>query len=123
AEKEGVVAVIKIFRKRRWTHIEFKLAVRSRQIAAQNISGVRIQRVGVKGHPTTATGGDTPASKIQKQLKNRMEIETLHNRRSDDRIATNVDRKLDRVLNCFLATDSVGRTFKRKIEWEFFEKA
>src|SRR5262245_53785191 len=52
-----------------------------------------------------------------------MQIESLHDRRRDDRIAADVIHKLYLVFHSFLTADAVSRAFEREVEWKFVEEA
>ena len=51
-----------------------------------------------------------------------MHIESLYDRRRNDRIPANVVHKLHRIFNSFFATYTVSRTTERKIQREILEK-
>src|SRR5437867_352473 len=52
-----------------------------------------------------------------------MQIQTLYNRRRNDRAAADIVRKLNCVFNGFLATNALRSAFERKIDRHLFEKA
>ncbi len=61
-------------------------------------------------------------AKFNGNSKSRMKIESLHNRRRDDRISADVVHKLHCIFNSLFAAYTVGRATERKIERKVFEE-
>ena len=51
-----------------------------------------------------------------------MIVESLHDRRRDDRIAAHVAPEGNQIVNRFFAADAVGRSFKRKIDRKLLQE-
>src|SRR5262249_12173816 len=101
---------------------QFKLAVTTRHVAAEHVARVWIERVGIKGDAAGAGRGDGPTGKIQRQLEARVKVESLHDRRRDDRIAADVVHKLHLIFNRLFPTHAIRRATKRKIQRQVFQK-
>src|ERR1700752_106984 len=51
-----------------------------------------------------------------------MQVESLHDRRGDDRVAADIVHKLHRIFDSFLAAYTISRTTKGNIERQIFEE-
>src|SRR6185503_929383 len=105
--EEKAAAAVEVFCQRWWPDVQLKLSIRPRHVPAENVACGRIHGVGVESHAAGAGSSDAPTGEVQRQLKPRMQIESLHDRRRDDRVPANVVNKLDQVLNSFLATHAI----------------
>src|SRR6185503_3653706 len=59
---------------------------------------------------------------MQRQFKPRVQIESLHDRRRDDRIAANVVDELHGIFNRLFAADAFRRGAKRIVDRKVFQK-
>src|SRR5437588_4661016 len=107
---------MKVARQRRGPQVQFEFAVTANHIARSYQLRRRIDRVRIISRAHTGGRRQRPTSEIQGQRNARVKIETLDNRRCDNRQATHFGDKRSYVAGRFLAADSIGRTFKRVVE-------
>src|SRR6266403_3908791 len=104
AEEKRSTAAMIVFEKRGRSQIEFKFAVGSCQIVAQNTSVSGIQRVRIKSYTTCSARGERPAGKAQRQRQCGMKIQPLDDRWRNYRIATDLTAKQGQVFDRFFPT-------------------
>ncbi len=123
AEKERAVAVPKVARQRGRPRVQFKLSVAAHDIAAQDQTRRRINRVRVVGRAQARSRRHRPATEMDGNGKARMHVETLHDGRRDDWLAFNIAAEEVYVVNRLLAADAFEATFKGEINRETLEEA
>src|SRR6185369_3692199 len=121
-KEEGAAASMIVLEKCRRAKVQFKLAVTSGNVLAQNLAIHRIDRVGIKSYSSSRGSGERDAVEVKRQLQARVIIQTLDYRRRKNWIAANLISEGDQVVDRFLATKSTRRRFKGIIERQLLQK-